>query len=74
MPKTKSADDILKYFSYFYQRTGLAFHANSLLVRMSDPVFWVKKRKKCQFVVNLLFAEFAQKMVKVMVLLTLTSS
>ena len=36
-----SADDILKYFSYFSQKTGIDFMQTSLH-EMLKPIFWEK--------------------------------
>ena len=63
-----SADKILKYFSYFSQKTGFEFSCklspmeNGVILHdKSNPVFW----KNSKNVTNLSSAEFAQRVVKV---------
>ena len=67
-PRKKIADDILKYLSYFPQKTDFIFHANCLhwrhgdnLQEMSKPVFGENKKN----VINLSSAELAHRVVKV---------
>ena len=58
-----SADDILKYFSYFSQITGfdISYNGDNLHER-SNSVFWGKKIRKN---INLSYAELTKRVIKV---------
>ena len=62
-PVKFSADNILKYFSYFIQKTGFDIVSNGInLHEISNPVFEGKNKKN---VINLLPAELAHRVEKV---------
>ena len=61
-----SADNILKYYSYFSQKTGFIFHANFLqrteTICMKCQILFSGKNKKN--IISLSFAELAQSLIK----------
>ena len=63
-----SADDILKYFSYFSQKIGFGSSCNMSygdnLHEMPKSIFWENKKN----IVSLSSAEFAQRVVMVKIL------
>ena len=53
-------DDILKYFSYFSLKIGIDISCRENFLEMSNSVFWEKYKNK-KNIINLSFAELAQK-------------
>ena len=58
--KKKSADEILKYFSNLFKKTGfyISYKLGDSLYEISNPVFW-------KTIIKLLSVEFALRDVKI---------